>query len=83
MVPQERDAKKSAEQEAEARSADARGLERRLKAAVEAAALAEHSAAKCIEVSADPSHTTRTGAFGSAVPFVGIGRAWVSSAMAK
>lgn len=56
-VPQEREAKKCAEQEAEARSADARGLERRLKAAVEAAALAEHSAAKCIEVSADPPDT--------------------------
>ena len=54
MAPQERNAKKSAEQEAEARSADARGLERRLKAAVEAAALAEHSAATCIEVSTDP-----------------------------
>ncbi|CAM9975306.1 unnamed protein product [Laminaria digitata] len=51
---EERDAKKAAEQEAEARSAGARGLERRLKAAVETAAIAERSAAACIEVSVDP-----------------------------
>lgn len=51
---QERDAKKAAQQEVEARSAHARGLERRLSAALDAAALAENSAATCIEVSADP-----------------------------
>lgn len=46
----EREARKTAEQEAEARATEARGLERRLAAALEAAARAEQSAAASIEV---------------------------------
>eukprot|EP00903_Cladosiphon_okamuranus_P006897 g6713.t2 len=45
----EREARKTAEQEAEARATEARGLERRLAAALEAAARAEQSAAASIE----------------------------------
>ncbi|CAM9819206.1 unnamed protein product [Scytosiphon promiscuus] len=44
-LARERESRKAAEQEAEAQSAELRGLERRLAAALEAAALAEKSAA--------------------------------------
>jgi len=47
---QEREARKAAEQEAEARSGEVRGLERRLAAALTATASAEQSAAASIEV---------------------------------
>ncbi|CAN0121707.1 unnamed protein product, partial [Hapterophycus canaliculatus] len=46
---QERESRKAAEQEAEAQSLEVRGLERRLAAALEAAARAEKSAATSIE----------------------------------
>lgn len=47
---QERDAKKAAEEEAEARAAEARGLDRRLCVALQVAAHAENTAATCLEV---------------------------------